>query len=1138
MCIHLRRAAWILAAVSAVAPAPAGEPPDGDGTKAEPAPVSRVERPTEGLPAGAILCIGERRFRHGDGITALAFAEDGRTLYSAGKDAAVRAWEHPSGRERFAIRLTDGQSVDDLILSPGGSRLVAACGGGAIVEWGSADGALLRKTASEQALTRLVCTPDGRHLLTAGNDGTLFVRNAETCETIRPLKAHADEVCRPAVSPDGTRIYSGGDDRKVRAWDLATGTLLGTWTEHADTVTAAVVSPDGLCLATGDDAGVLFLRDPDSGRIRRRIAWESESVAALAFSPDSGHLAVATAQGIHLVSVPSGEITQTLVCPGEGFTVLAFAPRGDVLAAAVGNRILFWDLAPGPVMIERRFGALGDGVISIAVSQDGLRAAVQTQDRGIVMWDIAADREIRRIDQPAAPPLVLAFSPDGACLVGAGPRATTLTVWDAATGDARRTLDTEGHPLRAFELVPGGHRLAVSLDDGRVLLWDVVSGARVTDRKVQENPAVPVTLLKAFPDGSSLLVASADGSMDVVRLPTLERLLRLAKCDEAVSAMAFSPDGRRFVTGDVSGNVQLWSVADGRRLFEGKDRLNGSGIAALAFVPGEDRFISLSHVSEEPWALWDPGKPGSAEPETFRGGTGETDMACVLTDGRIVTGKGGVSYLSLWRPGVARRARARAPQGFDKPFDRVLFSADGRTLVAEGQDAKDRGGFLSFFDAGSGQATGATSASGSALLHVSCPPDGGVAAVFQDGRLRSWSLPGGGLVADLEVVRGDALMAAAISADGRRVVAATEEKMIHWDVPGRRTLREFEVTPKSAGSPTSLECPADGLSVVRFLANNRIDAWDLATGLKTVDMPIPGLSGLESRLMPDGATILMPDHRAAETGVQVVDIATRKSAARLKAGSGNRVALAIRPDGAAVATAADVDGIAIWEPWTGTRLHAFDRTSAAVVAMAFSPDGRRLAAACADETFLVFDVSPWAGDPLPGIPATHDGLMEDWAAMGRDAEDATGNYQAMARMAGRGDGAVRFLADRMQAAPAAPDRLPRWLRELDDEAVEVRERAMEEMKGLGPESEPALREARERVTSPEVANRLDRILLGLAGRPPSEEGLRRVRAVRVLGRIGTEAARRALAAVETRGLYREEARAARLALARLASRRP
>jgi WD40 repeat protein len=60
-----------------------------------------------------------------------------------------------------------------------------------------------------------------------------------------PFAGHPGPVPAVAVTPDGRQIVTGGDDGTARLWDRTSGQLQTTLTGQPRPVTAVAVTPDG-----------------------------------------------------------------------------------------------------------------------------------------------------------------------------------------------------------------------------------------------------------------------------------------------------------------------------------------------------------------------------------------------------------------------------------------------------------------------------------------------------------------------------------------------------------------------------------------------------------------------------------------------------------------------------------------------------------------------------------------------------------------------------------------------------------------------------------------------------------------------------------------------------------------------------
>jgi WD40 repeat protein len=93
---------------------------------------------------------------------------------------------------------------------------------------------------------------------------------------------------------------------------------------------------------------------------------------------------------------------------------------------------------------------------------------------------------------------------------------------------------------------------------------------------------------------------------------------------------AFTPDGGRLLTGDTSGRLMLWDVADGH-LVDTKQE-HGGAVNDIDFAADGRTFVTAS--SDRTLVVWDA---KTCEPmRRLRGHLGEIDAVAISRDGQVL----------------------------------------------------------------------------------------------------------------------------------------------------------------------------------------------------------------------------------------------------------------------------------------------------------------------------------------------------------------------------------------------------------------------------------------------------------------------------------------------------------------------
>jgi len=155
--------------------------------------------------------------------------------------------------------------------SPDGAHLASDSDDGSIRIWNTTTG---RQTATlitnTDGISSVDWSPDGSRLASGSWDGSVIIWDTTTAQPIR-LAGHTGPVWAVAWSPDGAHLASGSPDRSVIIWDTTTGQPTLTLTDQVDSVWSVAWSPDGTHLASGSTDNSIRIWDTESERTHFRF---------------------------------------------------------------------------------------------------------------------------------------------------------------------------------------------------------------------------------------------------------------------------------------------------------------------------------------------------------------------------------------------------------------------------------------------------------------------------------------------------------------------------------------------------------------------------------------------------------------------------------------------------------------------------------------------------------------------------------------------------------------------------------------------------------------------------------------------------------------------------------------------------
>lgn len=360
--------------------------------------------------------------------------------------------------------------------------------------------------------------------------------------------------------------------------------------------------------------------------------------------------------------------------------------------------------------------------------------------------------------------------------------------------------------------------------------------------------------------------------------------------------VVYSPDGTKLATASKDHTLRLWDAAAGREravLHGHKEEVNSA-----AFSP--DGAVLASADDGGRILLWDV--------ETGR------ERGCLQESGATVTT---VAWASSGR--VATGGQDKTVHLWDVDSRQELLHLEGNAEAVES---------LAFAPGGRFLASGA-----------------------HDGALLVWDLDGGGKPHALVAGKG-AIQTVTWSRDGRRLAAACEDGLVRlWDADSwqpRQPLRAH------VGEAHGVAFSPDGKVLATGGTDHLVRLWDVETGA-----PRNVLKGHEDRIWsvafsPDGTTIASAsrDHT-----VKLWDPEPKQDWTALPA-EGSAVSAAVLSKGGQTLALGRADGsVQLRGIRENDPLELLPRQAqAAVVALTFAPDDRRLAVQDVDGTVILWDL--------------------------------------------------------------------------------------------------------------------------------------------------------------------------------------
>jgi WD40 repeat protein len=526
------------------------------------------------------------------------------------------------------------------------------------------------------------------------------------------------------------------------------------------------------------------------------------------------------------------------------------------------------------------------------------------------------------------------LSPEGRRTLVMASEDDSARLWDVANGDHLAILEGQ-KDVRVAAISPDAGRMITASTDPTALLWNVETRA-----PVRSLPHDGIVRSAAFsPDSRFVVTGSDDTKVRLWDAGTGELVHTFTEHADRVRAAVFSQNGRFVLSASDDATARLWETATGKSI-----QLKGhtKPVRGVAFSPDGQHAVTTSLDGTA--RVWDV---QTGDEIAVLSGHGEpVRNASFSPDGRRVVTASDDTRAGIWDADSGKLLRFL--QGHLGPVYSAEFSPDGRRVVTASDDTR-----AGIWDAGSGKLLTFLRGHLGPVYSAEFSPDPAGANILtasSDGTARLWSAgtDTGKSPAVLDILRGEMgrVRSAALSPNGRLVLITSDDnKVVVWDA---HTGMQYNL-PHSA-EVRSVAFSPDGQRIVTESGDNTTRIWSALTGehlgSERHDRPTWSATFMADRVEPMSVptTLVLWN---AESGVLT---------ARFEGFLGPVYSAEFSPDGKHILTAGADNTARIWDVQTRKMMAVLKGHSGSVFHAEFSPDGQRVVTASDDKTARIWDV--------------------------------------------------------------------------------------------------------------------------------------------------------------------------------------
>jgi len=433
--------------------------------------------------------------------------------------------------------------------------------------------------------TKHVFSPDSKYVLTMSNRVGAVLWDVKTGQKLRQYHESTDRPTQLLFSSKGSYLLVGFDDL-VLVFDTKTGKLkLKVESDYIDYFEFQFSPNEQFIVLPNKDNGI-DVWNVNRGKVDKTIRgylsqsnssgmdlsysnWIDQSILSaiqskrkILLSPNDKYVMVAGIDSsAQLIDLERGKVVKTFVGHSKSVIAFDFSPDGKFVATGGGDRLIkIWDSETGQEV--KTLSGHQETIFDLKFTADGSEIVSGAWDGTMRVWNIKTGR-YQYVDLGGTSPYSVGCTPNELYLISAD-LSENLQFWEKDGLQPFRQLIGFNDVPSSFDFSPDGKTIATASWDGKVKVWDVLTGMLIGKMNQHSGRVFGV---KYDPLGRFIASCGADNKI-ILWDPIANKIsAKLEGYSSSITSIDITKDGQRLVSISADGVVKVWDLNTYQEVF-------------------------------------------------------------------------------------------------------------------------------------------------------------------------------------------------------------------------------------------------------------------------------------------------------------------------------------------------------------------------------------------------------------------------------------------------------------------------------------------------------------------------------------------------------------------------------------------